>query len=78
MITPNAKTADKVESLNSLIGWFNHSSAELIDEYRRLEARVDHLKGQLEVKNRELENSLQEREAARGYLLSVLDRKSVV
>ncbi len=73
MVTPMADPAGNVESLNSLIGWFNHNSVELIDEYRRLEARLDYLKNQLEVKNRELEKSLQAREQARAYLLSVLE-----
>lgn len=72
VITP-AQANENVESLNSLIGWFNHNSVELIDEYRRLEARVDYLKNQLEVKNRELEKSLQAREQARAYLLSILE-----
>ena len=73
MVTPMANPAGNVESLNSLIGWFNHNSVELIDEYRRLEERLDYLKNQLEVKNRELEKSLQAREQARAYLLSVLE-----
>ena len=73
MPTTVANAAENVESLNSLIGWFNHNSVELIDEYRRLEARVDYLKNQLEAKNRELEKSLQAREQARAYLLSVLE-----
>ncbi|MGZ8442414.1 MAG: hypothetical protein ACXWXZ_03265, partial [Candidatus Binatia bacterium] len=73
MVTPLAHPAGNVESLNSLIGWFNHNSVELIDEYRRLEARLDYLKNQVEVKNRELEKSLQAREQARAYLLSVLE-----
>lgn len=73
MLTPVANANGDVESLNSLIGWFNHNSVELIDEYRRLEARVDYLKNQLEVKNRELEKSLQAREEARAYLLSILE-----
>ena len=73
MPTAQAHLNGDVESLNSLIGWFNHNSVELIDEYRRLEARVDYLKNQLEVKNRELEKSLQAREQARAYLLSILE-----
>lgn len=73
MLTTVANANGDVESLNSLIGWFNHNSVELIDEYRRLEARVDYLKNQLEVKNRELEKSLQAREEARVYLLSILE-----
>ena len=73
MLSTVANPSENVESLNSLIGWFNHNSVELIDEYRRLEARVDNLKNQLEVKNRELEKSLKAREEARLYLLSILE-----
>jgi len=73
MPTTTAHPIGDVESLNSLIGWFNHNSLELIDEYRRLEARVDHLTHQLEAKNRELESSLQAREEARAFLLSILE-----
>jgi signal transduction histidine kinase len=73
MLSSLARPGENVEVLNSLIGWFNHNSAELIEEYRQLNARVEHLKGQLEVKNLELEKSLQEREEARAYLLSVLE-----
>jgi signal transduction histidine kinase len=73
MLSTISNPDEKVESLNSLIGWFNHNSAELVEEYRRLEARVDYLKGQLAAKNQELEKSLQGREEARAYLLSVLE-----
>lgn len=73
MLTPVTSSHESVESLKGLIGWFNQNSAELIEEYRRLEARVEYLKAQLEVKNQELEQSLQAREEARSYLLSVLD-----
>lgn len=62
-----------VQSLENLIGWFNQSSLNLIQEYRRLEERADYLKEQLEAKHRELEASLREREEARAYLLSVLE-----
>jgi signal transduction histidine kinase len=64
---------EKVQALTGLIGWFNQSSFELIDEYRRLDERAAFLKGQLEAKHRELEASLREREEARAYLLSVLE-----
>ena len=30
---------ENVEALNGLIGWFNQSSLELIQEYRRLESQ---------------------------------------
>jgi signal transduction histidine kinase len=70
---PIAHPSDNVESLKGLIGWFNQNSAELVEEYRRLEERVDCLKAQLEVKNQELQISLQAREEARTYLLSVLE-----
>ena len=73
MLTNPANVTGSIESLNNSIGWFNHNSVELVDEYRRLEARVDHLKNQLEEKNRELEKSLQAREAARAYLLAILE-----
>ena len=64
---------EKVQALTGLIGWFNQSSFELIEEYRRLDERAAFLKGQLEAKHRELEASLREREEARAYLLSVLE-----
>jgi signal transduction histidine kinase len=64
---------EKVQALTGLIGWFNQSSFELIEEYRRLDEHAAFLKGQLEAKHRELEASLREREEARAYLLSVLE-----
>jgi signal transduction histidine kinase len=64
---------ENIQALTGLIGWFNQSSVELIQEYRRLEERAAYLKGQLEAKHRELEASLREREEARAYLLSVLE-----
>lgn len=73
MLTPLAQSQDPMQSLQGIIGWFNQSSVELIDEYRRLEKRVDTLKGQLAVKNYELEQSLQEKAAAHSYLQSVLE-----
>jgi signal transduction histidine kinase len=71
--TPLGQPGANVQALKGLIGWFNQSSFELIQEYRRLEERAATLKGQLEAKHRELENSLREREEARAYLLSVLE-----
>ena len=62
-----------VEYLADLITRFHQSSLELTEEYRRLQVRVASLDGELERKNRELENSLYERERARAYLLSVLE-----
>lgn len=62
-----------VQSLKGLIGWFNHNSSELIQEFRRLEERADDLKIELEAKHKELQDSLREREEARAYLLSVLE-----
>jgi signal transduction histidine kinase len=73
MSTSFSPPEENVQALTGLIGWFNQSSFELIREYRNLEERVDYLKGQLEVKHQELENSLCEREEARAYLLSVLE-----
>ena len=73
MPTPLGQPGENVQALKGLIGWFNQSSFELIQEYRRLEERAATLKGQLEAKHRELENSLREREEARAYLLSVLE-----
>ena len=67
------QSAENVQALKGLIGWFNQSSVELIQEYRRLEEQAAHLKGQLEAKHQELEHSLREREEARAYLLSVLE-----
>jgi signal transduction histidine kinase len=61
-----------VRALTGLIGWFNQSSVELIEEYRRLDKQAAHLKGELESKRRELEASLCAREEARAYLFSVL------
>ncbi len=46
MITTTGRPPQTVESLKGLIGWFNHNSIELIEEYRRLEERVDDLKGE--------------------------------
>jgi signal transduction histidine kinase len=73
MSVPFSRPEENVQALKGLIGWFNQSSFELIQEYRNLEERVDYLKGQLEAKRQELENSLCEREEARAYLLSVLE-----
>src|SRR3990170_3741729 len=73
MVFPGYQPDDNVQSLKGLIGWFHQSSDELIQEYRRLEARADYLKRQLQTKHQELENSLREREEARAYLLSVLE-----
>jgi signal transduction histidine kinase len=70
---PIGQPHENVQSLTGIIGWFNQSSVELIQEYRRLDDRAAFLKGQLEVKHRELEESLREREEARAYLLSVLE-----
>jgi nitrogen-specific signal transduction histidine kinase len=68
-----SQSGNDVESLKGLIGWFNQNSLDLIQEFRRLEEHADSLNGQLQAKNRELEQSLQEREAARAYLRSVLE-----
>jgi nitrogen-specific signal transduction histidine kinase len=73
MFSANLPAQSDVESLKGLIGWFNHNSLELIEEYRRLEERVDHLKGELKAKNEELEKSLRSREEARAYLNSILE-----
>jgi signal transduction histidine kinase len=73
MLTAIDPSGNQVDSLQGIIGWFNQNSAELIDEYRRLEKRVRSLKGQLAAKNQQLEISQREREASRGYLLSVLE-----
>ena len=73
MPIPLGQPVENVQALKGLIGWFNQSSVELIQEYRRLEERADTLKGQLEAKHQELENSLREREEARAYLHSVLE-----
>lgn len=68
--TPPVK---EIESLSRLIEWFQNSSLRLMQEYRRLEVRVTDLDGELADKNRELKDSLREREQARAYLLSVLE-----
>jgi two-component system, sensor histidine kinase FlrB len=68
-----SRPEENVQSLEGLIGWFNQSSFELIEEYRRLEKRAEYLTAQLQIKHQELESSLQEREEARAYLLSVLE-----
>ena len=73
MLTAIDQSQDQVESLQGIIGWFNQNSVELIEEYRRLEMRVSSLKRQLAAKDQELENTQREREASRGYLLSVLE-----
>jgi signal transduction histidine kinase len=73
MQVQSSQAEDNVESLKGLIGWFNQSSLDLIQEFRRLEEHADSLNGQLEVKNRELAESLRDREEARAYLLSVLE-----
>jgi signal transduction histidine kinase len=61
------------ESLARLIEWFQLSSLQLMQEYRRLETRVADLDGELAEKNRALKDRLHEREEARAYLLSVLE-----
>lgn len=73
MPLPLNQPQENVLALTGLIGWFNQSSVELIEEYRRLDERAAYLKGELEAKHRELESSLREREEARAYLLSVLE-----
>jgi signal transduction histidine kinase len=73
MPIPLSQPQENVQSLKGLIGWFNHNSFELIQEFRRLEERADGLKSELEAKHEELQNSLREREEARAYLLSVLE-----
>ncbi|MDH3444966.1 MAG: ATP-binding protein [Deltaproteobacteria bacterium] len=73
MPVPVSQPRENVQALTGLIGWFNQSSVELIEEYRRLDERAAYLKSQLEVKHRELEASLRDREEARAYLLSVLE-----
>ena len=70
MLTPLARTQDQAQSLQGIIGWFNQNSVELIDEYRRLETRVDALKGQLAVKNRELEQSLKDKTRGVSFAVS--------
>lgn len=66
-------TDQKVEDLDGIIGWFYQSSCQLTEEYRRLEQRLASLDRELASKNKALEESLCEREEARGYLLSVLE-----
>ena len=73
MPMPLGQPEENVQALKGLIGWFNQSSVDLIQEYRRLEEQAARLKGQLEAKHQELEHSLREREEARAYLLSVLE-----
>jgi signal transduction histidine kinase len=73
MPLPLNQPQENVLALTGLIGWFNQSSVELIEEYRRLDERAAYLKVELETKRRELEASLCEREEARAYLLSVLE-----
>jgi signal transduction histidine kinase len=73
MPLPLNQPQENVSALTGLIGWFNQSSVELIEEYRRLDDRAAYLKGELEAKHRQLEASLREREEARAYLLSVLE-----
>lgn len=73
MALPDYRSDENVQSLKGLIGWFHQSSEELIQGYRRLEARADYLTRQLAAKHQELEISLREREQARAYLLSVLE-----
>ncbi len=73
MVVPLSQPLENIQALKGLIGWFNQSSYDLIQEFRRLEERADDLKVQLEAKHHELETSLREREEARAYLLSVLE-----
>ncbi len=73
MSLPLKGTEQKVEDLDGIIGWFYQSSCQLTEEYRRLERRLASLDRELESKNKALEESLCEREEARGYLLSVLE-----
>ncbi|HEX2226237.1 MAG TPA: ATP-binding protein [Candidatus Binatia bacterium] len=73
MPLPLSQPQENIEALTGLIGWFNQSSVELIEKYRRLEERAAYLKGELDAKHRELEASLRAREEARAYLLSVLE-----
>ena len=56
MLTTVTDPQENIEFLKGLIGWFNQNSTDLIEEYRRLEGRVDYLKAQLEVKNEETTN----------------------
>jgi signal transduction histidine kinase len=73
MPVPLSHPQENIQALTGLIGWFNQSSGELIEKYRRLEERAAYLKGELDAKHRELEASLRAREEARAYLLSVLE-----
>jgi signal transduction histidine kinase len=73
MPVPLSQPQENIQALTGLIGWFNQSSGELIEKYRRLEERAAYLKGELDAKHRELEASLRAREEARAYLLSVLE-----
>ena len=41
---------ENVQALKGVISWFNQSSLELIQEYRRLEERADYLKEQRELR----------------------------
>lgn len=72
-VAPTTPPVREIESLSRLIEWFQNSSLRLMQEYRRLEARVADLDGELAEKNGELKESLREREEARAYLLSVLE-----
>jgi signal transduction histidine kinase len=72
-LLPYSPPEREVESLSRLIAWFQHSSLQLMQEYRRLETRVADLDSELAEKNCELKARLREREEARGYLLSVLE-----
>lgn len=72
-MTASVAPQPDLESLKGLIGWFNHSSSELIDEYRRLEERIDDLNAELKAKNEELVESLRAREESRAFLHSVLE-----
>ncbi|MBI4526344.1 MAG: PAS domain S-box protein [Deltaproteobacteria bacterium] len=62
-----------LETLKQIVAGFHSSSLELTREYRRLEERVATLRDELERKNQQLENSLREREDARGFLSSILN-----
>jgi signal transduction histidine kinase len=73
MPLPLNQPQENIQALTGLIGWFNQSSGELIEKYRRLDERAAYLKGELDAKHRELEASLRAREEARAYLLSVLE-----
>lgn len=47
MTTPLGQPGENVQALKGLIGWFNQSSFELIQEYRRLENARPLSKGNL-------------------------------